>query len=389
MAKKDRLGEIADLIKGYISLDSATQYYEKTGVRESDFVPIIPEEFEGTVFAIDGSNVVIFDLAAAKVNYIRAGYVAYKGRKWQKTEIANEVFVADQEMYAPQFEEVIKDVFGLDEQFALEDTELDRLSSYFRELQEYVALFEALENASEGDLVLYDGGFAYWKEKPYGKVLDRIFRRAEEKGADILGISKSSTFSWNNGFTRSFVQDTNYIGSNSVPNEPWHLDLRGKTIKPIPDTGSDGAQVAPNASSQDVSQDTIEYAAQAAFQDGPEDATQGAKSKDGLFWKGRIYVAKFHPLASRAFRVDAPWHVVDHVEIALGRAACYSDSAECLGYPHALFRAHRDIRITDQERRQIWLSLLNELGVRGVNEQEVRGSLDYHEVLEMRSGRML
>jgi len=350
MAERNRLGEIANLIREYISLDSATQYYETTGVRESDFVPICPEKFEGSIFAIDGSNVVIFDLAAAKVNYIRAGYVVYRDTVWQRTEIVNKVFVADQEMYAPQFERDLRGVFGLNEPLSLEETELDRLSTYFRELQEYVALFEAVDDAQEGDLVLYDGGFAYWKKQPYGKVLERIFKRAEEKGVDILGISKSSTFSWNNGFTRSFVQDTNYIGIDVLPKMAWCLDLRGKRVKPSPDA---------------------------------------RPVKSGPSWKGRIYVAKFHPLSERAFRVDAPLHVVNHVEKALGKAALYSNSAECLGYPHALFRAHRDIRITDQERKQFWRLLLNELSTQGVSEQKVRGSLDYHEVLEMRPGRMM
>ncbi len=335
------LAAVADLIRDYISPEGASRYYQNTGITESDFSPILPQKFEGSIFAIDGSNATIFDLAAAKVNYIRTGYVVYRGTSWQRTEIANEIFVADQESYAQTFERNLKDIFGIEETFTLEETELDRLSTYFRELQEYAALFEALDRAQEGDLVLYDGGFAFWKEGPFKAVLDQIFERAENVGADLLGISKSSTFSWNAGLSRPFVQDTARIGSQVIPDRPWMIDLKDKNISPRPESS----------------------------------------------WKGKIRVVKFHPHAGRAFRVDVP-PLID-ADRALSHAATRSSSAECLGYPHALFRAHREIRITDQESWLLRRALLDELGSRGVSEEQVRGFLDYHDFMEMRPGRML
>jgi len=67
----------------------------------------------------------------------------------------------------------------------------------------------------------------------------------------------------------------------------------------------------------------------------------------------------------------------------------YSTSSECLGYPHALFRAHRDIRITNQERMHINNLLLDCLYEKGITDLQVRGILDYHSVLEMKQGRRL
>jgi len=60
-------------------------------------------------------------------------------------------------------------------------------------LQEYVALSEAISEAKSGDLVLYDGDFAYWID-PFKKVLSSIFMQAEDNDIDLLAISKSSTF---------------------------------------------------------------------------------------------------------------------------------------------------------------------------------------------------
>ena len=124
-----------------------------------------------------------------------------------------------------------------------------------------------------------------------------------------------------------------------MPDGGWYVDLAGKNIDPQPDD----------------------------------------------LWKGKIYVAKLHANSDRGFRVDAPSFVAHPIETALGNAARYSNAVESLGYPHALFRAHREIRIKDEERRLLRLGLMDERGRAGLSESQLRGFLvDYHETLEMR-----
>jgi hypothetical protein len=107
-------------------------------------------------------------------------------------------------------------------------------------------------------------------------------------------------------------------------------------------------------------------------------------------WDGEIYVARFDGRSDLAFRVDAPSYLADRVGSALEKLAAYSCSSECMGYPHALFRAHRDIRITEQEGDFIRLQLLDLLGEKGSRESQVRVALlDYHDVIEMRPGSVL
>jgi hypothetical protein len=346
MVKKKRLSAIASIIMDYIYLYDAFEYYRETGVTGSDFLQIPEETFDGRIFAVDGSNVVLFDLVTTRVNHIRAGYVTYRGKEWQKTVITyDDIFVSDPKSYSPIFNRYLQGIFGLDG-FVLTEAEidristyeLDRMSTYYRELQEYVALSEAISDAREGDLVLYDGGFWLWAD-PYQKVLDSLFLQAESKGVDLLGISKQSGLSWGKEVSRPFIPATMRIGSQQIPDSPWYIDLAGKAIEPRP-RGS---------------------------------------------WSGRIYVAKLNQYADRAFRVDAPNWVVGRIGMALGHLARYSDSAESLGYPHALFRAHREIRIQEEERRLLRLWLMDELGRAGLDEPQVRGILvDYHESLEMR-----
>lgn len=341
---KNLLNSVAEQIKSYISLESTAQYFEETKVKDNDFMRIDPkEEFEGNIFAVDGSNGVIFDLVSLKYNLIRAGYVIYNKKFWQKTVIFDKIFKADPEDYGDQFERDLKRHFDIDSCLVLAKTELDRLSTYYRELQEYIALSEAISEAKAGDLVLYDGNFAYWTD-PFRKVLESISTQAENKDVDLLAISKSSTFSWGREYSKPFVLHTGHVGSQIISDHPWYLKLSKKNIKPEP---------------------------------------------EGKNWNGTIYVIKLHQDSEFVFRLDVPHYVSDRIDEALGNLALYSTSSECLGYPHALFRAHRDIRITDQERMHINNLLLDELSSKGVNDIQIRGSLDYHRVLEMKQGRRL
>jgi len=344
MIDKTSLGAIAEQVKNYVLMDSISQYFEETGVRDNDFKEIISEDkFEGNIYAVDGSNGIIFDLPSVSFNLIRAGYVSYIAKNWQKTILFDKVFKADPDNYRYQFEADLSKSFDINSNFVLAKTELDRLSTYYRELQEYIALYEAISDAKKGDLVLYDGDFAYWMD-PFGEVLKMIFDEAEDKDLDLLAISKSSTFSWGKSFSKPFILHTGYVGSQLISNNPWHIELSEKNIKPQP---------------------------------------------RGKNWNGKIYVVKLHPNSEFVFRLDAPQYVSVRIDNALGHLSAYSKSSECLGYPHALFRAHRDIAIKDLERVHLNNLLLDELSDRGVNDKYIRNSLNYHMILEMKHGRRI
>ena len=260
MPKRSKLEAIADLIKDNISLSGINEYCAETGVRKEDFITIEPSDFKGNIIAVDGSNAVVCDWSVANLNMIRAGYAVYRGTEWQKTVITyDDIFLADPMAYANQFNFYLKGFFDLKD-LSLEDTELERLSAYFRELQEYVALFDAISEANPHDLILYDGGFAFWKSWPLGGVLREIFKSAEEKNVDLLGISKSSSFYWGEGISRPFVQHTSYSGSQFVPGKPWYISLKGKKVEPSTER-----------------------------------------------WAGGIYVVRFAGQSDCAFRVDAPY----------------------------------------------------------------------------------
>jgi NurA-like 5'-3' nuclease len=85
--------------------------------------------------------------------------------------------------------------------------------------------------------------------------------------------------------------------------------------------------------------------------------------------------------------VDAPAFLANEIGSIFSKLAAYSCSAECLGYPHALFRAHRDIRITSKEGATLRQKLMALLFEMGMSQMEVRMLMqDYHDVLEMKQG---
>ncbi len=140
MLDNSRLSAVAELIRDHISLDSLDLYYAKTGVCRQDFVVIDPFELKGEIFAVDGSNVAVCSWSVANLNLIRAGYSVYRKRDWRRTVITyDDVFLADPRICAEQFDPYLEQIFGL-KGIDLKESDLERLSTYFRELQEDVAL---------------------------------------------------------------------------------------------------------------------------------------------------------------------------------------------------------------------------------------------------------
>jgi len=333
-----RLSLVAEMICDHISLDGIDRYLAETGVQSRDFVPVEPSEFSGEIFAVDGSNVSICNWSTANVNLIRAGYAVYRGREWRRTVITfDNVLLADPKLCSNMFDPYLEQFFGLDG-IDLKESDLDRLSSYYRELQEYVAINDALGEAHAGDIILYDGIFDVFEL--LRSVLAIIFSRAREKGIALLAVAKSSSLSWGEDIALPFVQHTGMIGSRLLPGAPWYINLKDKKV----------------------------------------DASQGK-------WNGETYIVRFCGQSGHVFRVDAPGFLQGEMGSVLGKLATYSCSSECLGYPHALFRAHRDIRITEQEGAAVRQRLIAMLLERGMTRSEIRMLMqDFHDILEMRSG---
>ncbi|MDD1733030.1 MAG: hypothetical protein LUQ53_03565, partial [Methanothrix sp.] len=179
MGEERRLAMVAELIRDHIHLVDVDRYLESTGVKKDDFVAVEPSDFSGEIFAVDGSNAALCSWMTASVNLIRAGYGVYQGREWRRTAITfDDLFLADPKLCPDNFDPYLEHFFGI-EGIDLRESDLDRLSSYYREMQEYLAINDAIGQAASGDIILYDGSFEIFE--PMRGVLDAIFSRAREK----------------------------------------------------------------------------------------------------------------------------------------------------------------------------------------------------------------
>jgi hypothetical protein len=328
---------VAELIRDHIHLVDVDRYMECTGVKKDDFVPVQSADFSGEIFAVDGSNAALYSWMTASVNLIRAGYAIYRERDWRRTVITfNDLFLADPLLCQTNFDPYLEHYFGL-KGIDLKESDLDRLSSYYREMQEYLAINDAIGRARPGDIILYDGSFEVFE--PLRGVLAVIFSRARDRRVALLAVAKSSALSWGDDITLPFVSHTGLAGSRMLPGEGWFLSLEGKKV----------------------------------------DAGQGK-------WGGQTYIVRFCGQSDHAFRVDVPAYLSPEMGEVLGKLAAHCCSAECLGYPHALFRAHRDIRITDQEAAGSRERLIARLLERGMSHMGIKMLMqDFHDILEMRS----
>lgn len=331
-----RLSAVSEMICDHISLDGIDPFMQATGIFRADWQAIEPREFEGEVFAVDGSNAPLCNWSTASVNLIRAGYAVYRGREWQRTVITFEdLFMADEKLIESMFNPFLEEFFGLTGA-AFKESDLERLSSYYREMQEYIAVNDALDHAKAGDLILYDGSFDVFE--PLRGAIAGIFSRAKELGVALLAVAKSSSLSWGEGISLPFVPHAGLAGSLILPGAAWYISLKDKMVN----------------------------------------AGQGR-------WNGEAFVVRFCGQSHHAFRVDVPAYLAPDIRPALEKAAAYSCSAECMGYPHALFRAHRDIRIAEPERAAARRRLFASLAERGMSRLQISMLMqDFHDILEMR-----
>ncbi|HOV81353.1 MAG TPA: DNA double-strand break repair nuclease NurA [Methanothrix sp.] len=334
-----RLSAVAEMICDHVSLDGPDEidrFMQATELREGDFVALQPQEFGGEIFAVDGSNAPICSWSTASVNLIRAGYAVYRGREWQRTVITfDDLFMADEKLIPDTFDPYLEEFFGLSGA-AFSEPDLERLSSYYREMQEYIAIDDALRHARAGDLILYDGSFDVFE--PLRGAVASLFSKARENEVALLAVAKASALTWGEEISLPFVPHAALAGSLLLPDSAWYLRLKDKKV----------------------------------------DAGQGR-------WNGEPFVVRFCGQSHHAFRVDSPAYLVAQIGSILAKAAAYSCSAECLGYPHALFRAHRDIRIAEPERQAVRRRLISRLADMGMSRFQLNLLMeDIHDILEMR-----
>ena len=203
-------------------------------MQSRDFVLVEPCDFDGEIFAVDGSNASDLQLVDGQSEPDPGRLCRLPGKRLaERTVITfDDVFLADPRMCREACSIPIwSRFFGL-KGIDLKESDLDRLSSYYRELQEYVALNDAMGEAHAGDIILYDGSFDVFE--PLRGVLATIFARAEEKGVALLAVAKSSSLFWGEEISLALCAAYQHGRQPAFAGAAWYLSLKDKKVDARP-----------------------------------------------------------------------------------------------------------------------------------------------------------
>ena len=269
-----------------IEQDDSTQLWgEEIDLANLDF-----NEFEvlpgSKVAAVDGSSVMVEPYGGLKIGMIRAGFVLYHGRRLKKDISGIEVMRLDfrnsREIYEKRYKEILDD-----EPPELADTDPSYMMQRLRTLEEFRYMFRALNELSEGDILLIDGALRGDRHTP-DRGIALLSEMAQDRGVSLVGISKDSGLMHG---ALPLVPQVDRVAEERIGHRRWYTRVLGRT--------SPGRET--------------------------------------------LFIARFNPYGEHAFRTDII--SLESVPSVLGKVAWYCSDPAYVGYPYPLADAHNEVII--------------------------------------------
>jgi hypothetical protein len=291
-----------------------------------ELLPIEPVD-PGVVWAIDGGSCVVADGRSFQVVGHRAARVRFEDGATAAVERPSLVVhaVSNEEMDRLA-RAALTELCGAEPE-RLPD--LPRPVDALREWSEWSGVARTVEEAAEGDLVLVDGSLHGGPLVPQ-VVVQRVHRRAVERGVALAGVVKASTLYW--GRNAPLVGLLKRRGDREAPSSRWAARI-------------------------------------------------STDPKFGRLYVGDIFVAHLAPTAPFAFRIDVARAPLEASEV-LGRLAALAGDPAFVGYPYPLARAHQAARVTGYDVVDLRRAFRDALSGRGMAEEDIEVLFqDFHEVL--------
>jgi hypothetical protein len=281
----------------------------------------------GVVWAIDGGSCVVADGRSFQVVGHRAARVRFEDGATATVERPSLVVhaVSSEEMDRLA-RAALTELCGAEPE-RLPD--LPRPVDALREWSEWSGVARTVEDAGEGDLVLVDGSLHGGPLVPQA-IVQRVHRRAVERGVALAGVVKASTLYW--GRNAPLVGLLKRRGDREAPSSRWAARI-------------------------------------------------STDPKFGRLYVGDIFVAHLAPTAPFAFRIDVARAPLEASEV-LGRLAALAGDSAFVGYPYPLARAHQAARVTGYDVVDLRRAFRDALSGRGMAEEDIEVLFqDFHEVL--------
>ncbi|MEG3055249.1 MAG: DNA double-strand break repair nuclease NurA [Methanoculleus sp.] len=293
--------------------------------------------FDGAVCAVDGSNAIILDSGAFAIAAVRASVNVYAGsaRTCRRTTPL-QVVTVNPGAGNEDFDALFHECFHHPPKAPLDHDDPIQNSAVIRDTLEYWAAMEMAAELETGDLLVLDGTLQV-RHASHDEVIESLLNLCNLRGVLIAAVTKRTALTWGGG--HPIVPAAEGLARDLAIPEPWYICLS-------------------------VAEDLID-----------RQRTHRWKQRGGQ------YVARLHPRAQRAFKVEIPKYynqeMVDQVFSAL---AHFADDGRVTGYPYPLLDAHLTTRIgadTVEQIRQDIIKSMDLLGMSLADYTSIFG--DYHD----------
>ncbi|MDI6800223.1 MAG: DNA double-strand break repair nuclease NurA [Actinomycetota bacterium] len=251
--------------------------------------------------AIDGGSAKIVDGGSFYVGVYRFGRLTFFGGEQQGEQIsAPTVEALSPQTSTERFKEIHLEVTGSDP-VALPT--FGEILGAIRTLLEWQMAEESLGELQEGDLILMDGSLKATDFLPPA-FLERILKKAAQKGVFLAGVSKKSSLSF--GKYAPLIQRAGAIGNGAKKDKAWFYPLSR--------------------------------------------LDEGAES---IINFGAVYAARLSPLSDFAFRIDINRFDTRPPAKVMGILQSISNDPVYLGYPYPLAAVHNRVRIEPADKEDL------------------------------------
>ena len=335
-AYRQAIRRVAARIRECAPADISTRFAAAGGFDAASYTHFEPG-FEGAVCAVDGSNAIILDAGSFAIAAIRASVSAFaRGRRLYRRTTPLHVITVNPGAGNEDFDEIFYDCFRRRPGTRLDHDDPARNAAIIRDTLE---LWSAMEMAAEldtGDLLILDGTLQV-RHASHAEVIEALLNLCNLRGVLIAAVTKRTSLTWGGG--HPIVPAAEGLARGVGVAAPWYLSVSGAS----------------------------------GLIDRQETQT----------WKqrGEQYVARLHPRAARAFKVEIPGHYTpDMVDAVFSGLAAYSDDGRVTGYPYPLLDAHLTTRITQDAVEQIRQDIIHGLDMLGMSLADYIGIFgDYHD----------
>lgn len=287
------LGFVVQRIRDCAPSDLAERFGRISGFSATSYKPC-DLGFDGSVTAVDGSNVMLLDGGLLSIAAVRAAESTFSGsRRLHRSTTPLRLVSIGPEATNTDFPALFQECFGKEPPERLDNEDRSRAVAVIRDLLEYWMADQIVGTLHRGDVLVLDGALG----SGHGGTmcaLKHLLQHCVVQRVHAAAVTKRTEATWGEGLPL-VAAVAGCAERYGVP-APWYTKV-------------------------------------------PTDLLDADRHQE---WRlGEIYVAQFHPRARGAFKVELPRGLTAEEERrTLSALASFSGDGRIAGYPYPLLDAH-------------------------------------------------